>query len=112
MSYAENFDTDWNPPKQVADDSLLVQYLFAISWGVTVVTGVGSKEHVPETHEEMGFMLFVAVIVLFIVAVLIGSVVDLVATTNASAEQFRHKMSRMNLFMKNKHLPKQMRERV
>jgi len=81
-------------------------------WGVRVVTGVGGKEEPPETPLEMGYMLIIAFLVLFIVAALIGSVVDLVANMNARSEEFRKKMAHINLFMKNKDLPQELRDRI
>lgn len=72
----------------------------------------------------MGYMLLIAFLVLFIVAALIGSVVDLVANMNASgyifvmtcchdcSEEFRKKMAHLNQFMKNKNLPQDLRQRI
>jgi len=112
FSRSEQFSDEWTPDPEIVSGGFGSLYLFAIMWGVRVVTGVGGKEEAPETPLEMGYMLIIAFLVLFIVAALIGSVVDLVANMNARSEEFRKKMAHINIFMKNKDLPPELRDRI
>jgi hypothetical protein len=79
--------------------------------GLTIL-GTGGSVVRPQTDLERGVVLVVALIALFVVATFIGSISDVISKINANDEQFRNKMSHVNLFMKNRELPDDIQARI
>ena len=111
-SYWKGFDGEWFPPSEVRDFPFPSLYLFGLFWATNILMGVGGEAPRPESDYERAIALFVAVTSIFIVAIIIGSVTDLIQEASHKEEELRRKVDHLNCFMTTRRLPEELQNRI
>ena len=102
----------WLPSAGIEDDSLGAQYIFAFWWATNIVTQVGGDPGLPSNSTERVFDLLIAFLSVFVVAVVIGNVNELVSELNANEGRLREKLQTLNHFMLTRRLPDDLQQRI
>ena len=104
--------TVWLPPAEIVDAELSGQYVFAFWWATNIVTQVGGDPGLPSNTAERVMDLCIAFLSVFVVAVVIGNVNELVSELNANEGRLREKLQTLNHFMQTRRLPNDLQARI
>ena len=104
--------TQWLPPAEFRHASVTSQYIVSLFGATNIVTQVGGDPGLPETDFERLSDVVVCFIAVFVVAVVIGTVTELVAELSVSENEMRHKLSGLNNFMDARRLPEELQDRI
>jgi hypothetical protein len=91
LGYLLGFSTDWLPEPEVKEMSMGSQYLYGMFWSTNILLGVGGEPERPTNDVERVITLMVALVAIFVVAIIIGNVSELVQELNVNEEKFRQK---------------------
>jgi len=92
LGYLRGFNTEWLPEPDVKEMSMSSQYLYGIFWSANILTGVGGEPERPTNDLERVITLLITLIAMFVVAIIIGNVSELVSEANVNDEKFRQKV--------------------
>ncbi|KNC53825.1 cyclic nucleotide-binding protein [Thecamonas trahens ATCC 50062] len=104
--------TSWAAPADLEHASVLSQYLFTFFWAANQLTNKGGGPIRPVSEFERGFELAVAVLALFAVATIIGSISRVIAQSDTNYARFRERLDTVNMFMRTKGIPSELQERI
>jgi hypothetical protein len=93
LGYLRGFNSEWLPEPDVKEMAMSSQYLYGISWSANILTGVGGEPERPTNDLERVVTLLITLIAMFVVAIIIGNVSELVSEANVNDEKFRQKVS-------------------
>jgi CRP-like cAMP-binding protein len=102
----------WLPPHEFKHAPLLEQYVVALWWSTNIITQVGGDPGLPSNTFERISDFIVSFIAVFVVAVIIGNVTELVSELSADAGEMRAKLSVLNNFMYARRLPEELQTRI
>jgi len=104
--------TVWLPSADIEDEGLSTQYVYAFWWATNIVTQVGGDPGLPSNDAERLMDLCIAFLSVFVVAVVIGNVNELVSELNAQESALREKLQTLNHFMITRRLPTDLQQRI
>ena len=104
--------TVWLPQADLVDAGLSTQYVYAFWWATNIVTQVGGDPGLPSNDAERLMDLCIAFLSVFVVAVVIGNVNELVSELNAQESALREKLQTLNHFMLTRRLPTDLQQRI
>ena len=104
--------TVWLPQAEIAEAALSTQYVYAFWWATNIVTQVGGDPGLPSNDAERLMDLCLAFLSVFVVAVVIGNVNELVSELNAQESALREKLQTLNHFMITRRLPTELQARI
>lgn len=104
--------TTWLPPYEYLHEDLSTQYLAAFWWATNIITQVGGDPGLPTNNFERLADFFIAFLSVFVVAIIIGAVTELVAEASADEGELRSKLSTLNHFMYTRRLPDDLQRRI
>jgi len=87
-------------------------YFNGLYWSVTTLSTVGYGDIHPGTDYEMGLTIFVMMMGTALFGYIIGNAATLMTSSNQSAMELRAKVARVSLFMAQRRLPDEMRQRI
>jgi len=103
--------SDWAPPAFLVNESLAVQYLYAVYWSTGTCTSTASFDR-PSTAASMVYTLLVMVTGVMLNGMIIGSLATLVGSLNVNTHQQVRRIGAIRSFLKEKRVPVQTIERV
>jgi voltage-gated potassium channel len=109
LAFVKDFDSHWLPPSSIADAGLLQQYVLAFYRSMDMITG-GPQD--PTDLDEQLFLIVVMIVSVFFVAIIIGSMADIVAQLNERDEAYRKKMDEIHMFCDDRRLPPDLTSRI
>ena len=104
--------TVWLPESDMQWEGLSTQYVYAFWWATNIVTQVGGDPGLPSNDAERLMDLCLAFLSVFVVAVVIGNVNELVSELNAQESALRGKLQTLNHFMLTRRLPVDLQQRI
>eukprot|EP00736_Rhodelphis_marinus_P009441 Rmarinus@m.25663 len=88
------------------------KYVASIYWAFTTLTTVGYGDIIPQTDSERVYALFAMVMGASIFGYIVGNLASLFTSSNKQIQQRKEQMKEVISFMKEKHLPKDLQERI
>eukprot|EP00929_Paragymnodinium_shiwhaense_P106796 TRINITY_DN7250_c0_g1_i1.p1 TRINITY_DN7250_c0_g1~~TRINITY_DN7250_c0_g1_i1.p1 ORF type:complete len:794 (+),score=142.87 TRINITY_DN7250_c0_g1_i1:95-2476(+) len=105
-------DRGWLQNYQDVNDSLSRVYLTALYWSMTTMTTVGYGDIVPTADSERTFSIFAMVIGGAFYGYLIGTITEVVSSSDLNNLKYKERMSLVLSFVDHYKLPPRMRRRV
>jgi CRP-like cAMP-binding protein len=113
LGYINGFGAStWVPPAEMAELSLLSQYIAAYWWSTNIITQVGGDPGLPSNDLERLLDLFIAFLSVFVISIVIGNVSELVSELNAEENELREKLTNLNQTMYVRKLPGDLQDRI
>ncbi len=101
----------WLPPHEFKHADVTSQYIVSLWWSTNIITQVGGDPGLPTNNFERMADFFVSFIAVFVVAVVIGNVTELVSELSADEGERRAKLAVLNSFMFARRLPDDLQKR-
>jgi len=93
-------------------ESIADEYLLSLYWSVTVISSVGFGDITPRTNQEILCAQICMAIGGGVWAYIVGSVCSIVFTLDKHRHTFENLMNDVNVICKERHLPKDLQERI
>lgn len=94
------------------NQSHLDNYILALYWAVTTMTTIGYGDIVPNTRNQYIFAILVEFGGVGLFGYIIGSITSLLANLDLSKTQFREKLEKLTVFMKSRHIPIELQQKI
>jgi CRP-like cAMP-binding protein len=84
----------------------------SLFWAFTTLIGLGANPQPPSNNVQLWYTMLVVFVGVFVLAVIIGNTLEIIANLNEASENFRKTMDTINVFMFRRDVPKRIRKRV
>jgi CRP-like cAMP-binding protein len=105
-----NTSEPWIAPVEVATGNRAVFYFYSLWWSVGVVGSLSAPE--PNTLPQLAFTMSISVVGIFAMSTIIGTASAAVAEMQSQRAEAARRLQNVERYMKTKHLPRGIRQRV